>query len=559
MANKADLMNRKGRWYFSKAYPKELWPITGASPFRKSLGTSALPEALRAKPDAERLYWSAVDTAKAQLETSQPRKLTELEAVGLVAKWFKEEDAERLEAVAAAHSPLMDIDGALHELEGADGLVREAIAENELRTVLPLAKRLVEEAGLEFDAKAKASKAFMKALLRGRRELLSLERARVLGDYGATPTDPIIRRALEEAPAAPKVRTIGDLIAGFKTDNVAKWSPATIKATEAPLWVLKEYFGASRDVSTINRDDGRDLYALVQGIPTNMTKLKALRGLSITEAVAKAAELELPTLSPKSINDTYLAFMKGAFNWGVAEGWLSFNPLGRLLTPETVDDADKRSPFTTGQLNALFHSGPWQAPQMSDIGEDPLRYWGPLVALFQGMRRGEIAQLDVVDVETKGDIPAIHVAPSKDGKRVKSAAGRRVLPVHPELVRMGFLAFVEVQRKAGHSQLFPDESPNSAGHWGDLLGKWFAAHLKATGIKGTKLGMHSFRHNFEDALRRANLSQTPIGQELAGRAKTDKVSGGYGTGRYDLETLKPAVNSIGYPEVDLKHLYRVVP
>ena len=27
MANKADLMNHKGRWYFSKAYPKELWPI----------------------------------------------------------------------------------------------------------------------------------------------------------------------------------------------------------------------------------------------------------------------------------------------------------------------------------------------------------------------------------------------------------------------------------------------------------------------------------------------------------------------------------------------------
>ena len=61
--------------------------------------------------------------------------------------------------------------------------------------------------------------------------------------------------------------------------------------------------------------------------------------------------------------------------------------------------------------------------------------------------------------------------------------------------------------------------------------------------------------NKRDALRAANLSQTPIGQELAGRAKSDKVSGDYGSGRYSAETLKPAVDSIRYPEVDLSHLY----
>ena len=554
MANKGDLINRNGIWYFNRAYPQPLWHITGKSPFRKSLRTASLHEAKRAKPDAERLYWAAVDAAKAQIDSLQPRQFTELAAMGIVAKWFKEEDAERLETVAAAHSPLMDIDAALRELDSADAEIRQAIAEGEIHTVLPLAERLANEAGLEFNRKDKAPKRFMLALLQGRRELLMLERARVLGDYGATPTDPTIRKALEAAPASPKVRTVGDLIEGYKADNVAKWSPATIKAIEAPLHVLREFFGASKDVSAIIRDDGRDLFALVKGIPTNMTKLKALRGLSITEAVAKAAELGLPTLSPKTINETYLAFMGSAFRWGMSEGWLSINPVKDLSVVETVADADKRTPFTAAQLNALFRSGPWQERGKSTEG-DPLRYWGPLVALFQGMRRGEIAQLDVADVETSGDIPAIHVQPSKDGKRVKSAAGRRVLPVHPELVRMGFLAFVEGQRRAGHTQLFPDEKPTTAGHWGDLLGKWFSGHLKATGIKGTKLGMHSFRHNFEDALRAVNLHGTPIGQELAGRAKADKVSGGYGEGRYALETLKPALDSIRYSEVDLQHLY----
>ena len=117
MANKSDLLNRNGIWYFIRAYPQSLWPITGGSPFRKSLRTSSLQEAKRAKPDAERLYWAKVDAAQAQIESSKPRAFTELEAVGLVAKWFKEEDAERLEIVTEATTPLMDIEWDLREIQ----------------------------------------------------------------------------------------------------------------------------------------------------------------------------------------------------------------------------------------------------------------------------------------------------------------------------------------------------------------------------------------------------------------------------------------------------------
>ena len=559
MANKSDLLNRNGIWYFNRAYPQPLWPITGASPFRKSLRTTSLTEAKRSKPDAERIYWAEVDAAQAQMDLKKPRVFTELEAVGLVAKWFKEEDAERLEAVAEDTTPLMDPEWDLMELDGYDAEVRQEIAERDYDRVRGIAVRLATEAGLEFDPKSKPFKLFMLALLRGRRELYMIERERRLGNYAYTPTDPTIRRVLAEAPVAPsaKVRTIADMIKGYQADNADKWSPATLKATQAPLHVLREYFGATKDVSTITRDDGRELFELIKGIPTNMTKLKSLAGLSVVEAVAKAKEMGLGTLSPKTINESYLAFMGGAFRWGIEEGWLTLNPLGGRVVTDSVADRDKREPFTADQLNTLFRSGPWSCPEKRTEG-DPLRYWGPLVALYQGMRRGEIAQLLVADNEVLEGVPVIHIRPS-DEKRVKSLAGRRVLPVHPELIQMGYLLFVAEQRKAGHTQLFPNEKPTTAGHWGDLLGKWFAGHLKATNITGTKLGMHSFRHNFEDALRACDLHGTPMGAELAGRAKADKVSAGYGSGRYPISKLKPAMDGIGYPEVDLKHLYLNAP
>ena len=556
MANKADLMDRKGRWYFNKAYPSELWSITGASPYRKSLGTDSLPTAIRARPDAERLYWAKVDEARAALAGRSPRQMSEVEAMGLVARWFMREDGERSAALEAAQSPLMDIDRALSELDTLDAEARQAIAEKDYHAVRLLADSLIADDGLEADTKSREYKAFMTALLRGRRELLVMERARVLGDYTIQPSDPLVRKVLSDAPTvAAKVRTVADMVEGFVADNAPKWSPSTRKASAAPLRVMKEFYGADRDVASLIRDDGRALFDLVKALPVNYAKLKSLRGMGLVEAVEKGHELGLPTLAPKTINETYSTFIGGALRWAVKERWIAANLVDGLAVVDPVAAEHKRSSFTPEQLNRLFKLEPWADPAKGRDG-DPLRYWGPLLGLYQGMRRGEIAQLLVNDNEMQGDIPVIHIRPTVEGQRVKSAAGRRMLPVHPELIRMGYLQFVAGQRKAGHNQLFPNERPNSNGAWGDPLGKWFTRLLKDNAFDGVKLGMHSFRHNFEDALRSSGLHGTAIGQELAGRAKADRVSAGYGTGRFSVATLKPAMDSLTYQNLEVAHLYQ---
>lgn len=558
MANKADLIRRKGRWYFNKAYPKDLWPITGTSPFRKSLKTDSLDVALRARPEAERLYWARVDQLRAEQGGAEPRQLTEIESMGIVARWFREEDAERTAELEDTRSPLMDLDGALAEIEELDSDYRQSIAEADYHRVSHLAERLSKEAGFTFDPRPKASKRFMAALLRGRRELLLMERARLLGDYSVQPKDPLVQHILAKpSEATGKARTLREMIAGYLGDNEG-WSTSTRKAADAPLRVLAEFFGEGRDPASISRDDGRSLFDLLKGLPTNGTKRKELKGLGPVEMVAKAKELGYSTLSAKTLNDTYLNVIGGAFRWAVREGWVVSNPIDGLTVIDHVAAEDKRDPFTVEQLNKLFRSGPWVAPKEEREAE-PLRYWGPLVGLFQGMRRGEIAQLQLADIEEVEGVMVIHVRPSADGKRVKSAAGRRVLPVHPELVKLGFLSYVDRQRTAGHHQLFPNELPNKNGHWGDLMSKWFSRHVEALGFEGAKLGMHSFRHNFEDALRRADLHGTPLGQEIAGRAKADRVSGAYGTGRHPIEKLKDAVERVGYPGVNLGHLYPKLP
>ena len=67
MSRKSNLIQRNGRWYFNKAYPKDLWAVVGRSPFRMSLNTDALEQAQRLRGHAEQRYWAAVDQARKSL------------------------------------------------------------------------------------------------------------------------------------------------------------------------------------------------------------------------------------------------------------------------------------------------------------------------------------------------------------------------------------------------------------------------------------------------------------------------------------------------------------
>jgi len=64
----------------------------------------------------------------------------------------------------------------------------------------------------------------------------------------------------------------------------------------------------------------------------------------------------------------------------------------------------------------------------------------PILALFTGGRKTELAQLDAGDVQKLDGIWCIRITSSADGeKRLENMNSRRDIPVHPELERLGFL------------------------------------------------------------------------------------------------------------------------
>ena len=83
--------------------------------------------------------------------------------------------------------------------------------------------------------------------------------------------------------------------------------------------------------------------------------------------------------------------------------------------------------------------------------DKPSRFWLPIISLLTGMRPKEICQMHVADLKVSDDgVLYFHVIADKDDKTVKTPTSRRKIPVHPELVRMGFVDYVESVRKQGH-------------------------------------------------------------------------------------------------------------
>ncbi|WP_234840447.1 hypothetical protein [Sinorhizobium meliloti] len=131
----------------------------------------------------------------------------------------------------------------------------------------------------------------------------------------------------------------------------------------------------------------------------------------------------------------------------------------------------------------------------------------------------------------------------------------RLVPVHNELVKLGFLDYHADMKKAGEDRLFPLAGRNSRGQMIADFSRDFGRYLTKIGLKsGRGLSLYSFRHGVFDAYRRAGYLDEQFNFML-GHASGNKVTGGYGIlPQGILEQRVELVNAIAYPDLKLDHL-----
>ncbi len=349
---------------------------------------------------------------------------------------------------------------------------------------------------------------------------------------------------------APAVEgpTVEQLIEAYEADKSPGWSGSSKKAIKPVFRLLRDIF-PGRPIQSISRAEARSLVTTLEALPRNMGKRKELRGLKVPEAVEMGREMGMPTISPKTINDGYLLHIASMWNWAVNEQWATANPFKGLSVHDPVDDSERRDPFTVEQLQQLFTSGLWSEPWNSDR-DKPGEYWVPLICLFHGLRNGEAAGLRVEDIGEEDGVPVLRVKPY-EGKGIKNASSRAVIPIHPKVLELGLLDHVKARKRAGFILIFPEGTPNNRGQIAAKLAERFSGRVKRLGFEGRKLGMHSFRHNFEDRLREAELSER-MALALARRSEKGSSSS-YGDG-FSARLKAAAIAKVQYQGLNLSHL-----
>lgn len=127
------------------------------------------------------------------------------------------------------------------------------------------------------------------------------------------------------------------------------------------------------------------------------------------------------------------------------------------------------------------------------------------------------------------------------------------MPIHNQLIELGFLDYVTSIRRQGHKLLFPHLTKGASGSLSDAFSKWFNRFLHSVGVKthNDKMVFHSFRHSFRDAARNARIS-AGIVSALGGWKESDSVRDEYGNG-YEIKLLNEELQKIHYT-LNLLHL-----
>lgn len=345
---------------------------------------------------------------------------------------------------------------------------------------------------------------------------------------------------------APTLARVGDLYCAFKAQY--DWVPKTASDTRRVLDLANEVIGAHTPIATLSTEDVRAVRDVLSRLPPNLGKRRTDAELSASNA-AKANHSG-PRLSVKT-QDKYFGLFKSFLHWAADEGHIDKLPGAKIKVAGTgkAITNERRVPYSADQLQAIFASplftGHLSATSRHKKGTSLVRdgkYWTPLIALYSGMRMGEIVQLLSTDVKQEKAIWFFDISKSEgDAKQIKTKSSYRRVPVHRILIEAGFLD--HVQKSDPKGRLFPDIEPGADGYFSHNFSKWWGRYSRQVGFKTANTAFHSFRHNFIDGLRNARVTEA-VARALVGHSD-GSVHGGYGAGP-ELKLLKHEVDKVDF-------------
>ena len=323
--------------------------------------------------------------------------------------------------------------------------------------------------------------------------------------------------------------TLSELVEKYTAERISKgaWT-ANTKAENVSAFAKLVSIVGDRSIDAITREDAIRLLTLLQKMPSK-------RG---------------GTLSANVINKK-TGMLSSLYIYAIDNHLTEYNPFKSLQISVDERPEDAQDAYTLDELRVLFN------PKYFKIDrERSSRFWIPILMALTGCRPGELAQLEVDDIFEIDGISCLHI---NDLMQRKSRNAIRTIPLSVELIRLGFLRFVDHRRqelgsdkKLKDKRLFRELSLNRPKKAGAVSSWWNETHHKHCQVVRTSLitrgrvtkkrhvSLYSLRHFVQTKFRAEGIAET-ISAEIVGHDKGETT--GYKTYAKGGQ-LKPLVEAI---------------
>jgi hypothetical protein len=395
-------------------------------------------------------------------------------------------------------------------------------------------------------------------------------------------TDGRADRNSPQPPLAPDLTVEAAMTTALETMRNSKRVKKTKKALrdcEVAGALFVELMG-DMPVSAVTQEVAENFVEKLLTVPAMHGRGKEIRDLPLNTAIALADALDeeaslaakgddapkIPRLSCGTINK-HLTSLQTCFGKHLTRNDEGKTPLlaVRFSKKEVKENpAFKRTELTDNRVVSIFtgpvFTGYGDADEKRFEPGNKLKldtfYWTPLLALLSGICLEEALQLRPDDVATRDGIHFITIGAVHDGQaaQVKNPARQRELPIHKDLIRLGFLDYVERMRSEGASRLFPGlDRGGLDARYGHNFTQWWTAYRRAVGAYARGQDFHSLRHGANRRMVRAKIPLPTVKRVLGHSAGNDMNAAVY-FGNVDLPDMVEAVNAITYSCLDIDML-----
>ena len=312
-------------------------------------------------------------------------------------------------------------------------------------------------------------------------------------------------------------------------------SEADQRQRRAGMMLFVEFMG---DLSLVEID-GDVLRKFRDGplktIPGRVNTLpKEIKCATMRETISalKADGRDWPMLG-EAMRRERMQWLARLFAWIHSKGYLSIDPAASLrgetgLTKaeqkavkrgEEDEDEDGRESFSQAQLQLIFGQLHYLTGHGKHVKKPAYWYgfefWLPLLGLFAGLRIKEASQLHLGDVREVDGVWCLDINERTADKSLKNVQSARIVPLHPELERSGFLGYCDRLRAMGYRRVFPELTWSVCNaKYAKESGRKMSAMLKNLDMprEGT-LVYHCLRHNANNAMLRVPVTSIPAADE----------------------------------------------